>query len=81
MIRATQVKKPENATAITCVFLDMGGVLLTSGWDHHARERTPINFKLDLAIRADRRRLGDSQLSLHRLHVQLHETGFVRIAE
>jgi hypothetical protein len=24
----------EKATAITCVFLDIGGVLLTDGWGH-----------------------------------------------
>src|SRR5580704_13612643 len=27
------------AAAITCVFLDIGGVLLTNGWDHQARKR------------------------------------------
>jgi hypothetical protein len=26
-------------TAIACVFLDIGGVLLTNGRDHHARIR------------------------------------------
>jgi len=36
-------------TAITCVFLDIGGVLLTDGWDHHARRRAAKNFKLDWA--------------------------------
>jgi hypothetical protein len=24
---------------ITALFLDIGGVLLTNGWDHHARRR------------------------------------------
>ena len=28
---------------------DIGGVLLTDGWDHHARKRAARNFKLDLA--------------------------------
>ena len=32
--------------AITHLFLDIGGVLLTNGWDHHARKRAAINFKL-----------------------------------
>ena len=36
-------------TAITCVFLDVGGVLLTNGWDHHARRRAAKHFKLDWA--------------------------------
>ena len=29
----------KKATATTCIFLDIGGVLLTNGWDHHARKR------------------------------------------
>ena len=33
---------------ITCAFLDIGGVLLTNGWDTHARERAAAEFKLDL---------------------------------
>jgi putative hydrolase of the HAD superfamily len=39
----------KKATAITCVFLDIGGVLLTNGWDHHARKRAAKTFKLGLA--------------------------------
>ncbi len=38
------MKKP---AAITCVFVDVGGVLLTNGWDHHARKRAAANFKLE----------------------------------
>ncbi len=33
--------------AITCLFLDIGGVLLTNGWDHHARRRAAKNFNLE----------------------------------
>lgn len=47
MIRSTEEKTMKKATAITCVFLDIGGVLLTNGWDHHARKRAATNFKLD----------------------------------
>jgi putative hydrolase of the HAD superfamily len=39
----------KKATPITCVFLDIGGVLLTNGWDHHARKRAATNFKLGWA--------------------------------
>jgi putative hydrolase of the HAD superfamily len=39
----------KQATAITCVFLDIGGVLLTDGWDHHARNRAANNFKMEWA--------------------------------
>jgi putative hydrolase of the HAD superfamily len=45
------------APAITCVFLDIGGVLLTNGWDHHARKRAAQSFKLDLAEMEDRHHL------------------------
>ena len=47
----------KNTTAITCLFLDIGGVLLTNGWDHHARQRAATNFKLDLAELEDRHHL------------------------
>ena len=32
---------------ITTLFLDIGGVLLTNGWDRHARQRAADHFKLD----------------------------------
>ena len=32
---------------ITALFLDIGGVLLTNGWDHHARKRAAKNFNLE----------------------------------
>ena len=35
------------APIITCLFLDIGGVLLTDGWDHHARQRAVTHFHLD----------------------------------
>ena len=47
----------KKATVITCAFLDIGGVLLTNGWDHQARERAATNFKLDLAEMEDRHHL------------------------
>jgi putative hydrolase of the HAD superfamily len=34
---------------ITTLFLDIGGVLLTDGWDHHARKRAAKNFKFEWA--------------------------------
>jgi putative hydrolase of the HAD superfamily len=40
-------KTMKKTTAITCLFLDIGGVLLTDGWDHHARKRAAKNFKLE----------------------------------
>ena len=43
--------------AITCLFLDVGGVLLTNGWDHHARRRAVKHFKLDWAEMEERHNL------------------------
>jgi hypothetical protein len=38
------------------VFLDIG-VLLTDGWDRHARKRAATNFKLEVAEMEDRHHL------------------------
>ncbi len=37
-----------DATKITCLFLDIGGVLLTNGWDHLERRRIAERFALEL---------------------------------
>ena len=42
---------------ITALFVDIGGVLLTDGWDHDARKRGATNFKLELAEMEDRHHL------------------------
>ena len=39
--------------SITTLFLDIGGVLLTDGWDHHARKRAAVAFKLNWSEMAD----------------------------
>jgi FMN phosphatase YigB (HAD superfamily) len=33
----------------TCLFLDIGGVLLSNGWDYAARARAAVKFELDAA--------------------------------
>jgi putative hydrolase of the HAD superfamily len=43
--------------AIACLFLDIGGVLLTDGWDHHARRRAAAAFRLGWTEMEDRHRL------------------------
>jgi putative hydrolase of the HAD superfamily len=45
------------AAGITCLFLDIGGVLLTDGWTHDGRQRAAANFDLDLAEMEDRHHL------------------------
>ena len=48
-MRSRELKSRKKAPVITCLFLDIGGVLLTDGWDHHARKRAAKNFKLEWA--------------------------------
>jgi putative hydrolase of the HAD superfamily len=57
--------------AISCVFVDVGGVLLTNGWDHHARRRAVAKFKLDWAEMEER----------HRLVFEIHEEGKLSFEE
>jgi putative hydrolase of the HAD superfamily len=47
----------KRAISITTLFLDIGGVLLTDGWDHHVRKRAAMNFKLKLVEMEDRHHL------------------------
>ncbi len=45
------------AAKISCLFLDIGGVLLTNGWDHDARKLAAKIFKLDWAEMQERHQL------------------------
>jgi len=47
----------KRSTEITTLFLDIGGVLFTNGWNHHARRRAATNFKLELADMENRHHL------------------------
>ena len=58
-------------TPITCLFVDVGGVLLTNGWDHHARRRAVAKFKLDWGEMEER----------HRLVFEVHEEGKLTFEE
>ena len=71
MIRSTEEETMKKATAITCVFLDIGGVLLTNGWDHHARKRAATHFKLEWAEMEDR----------HHLTFETYEEGKLTLEE
>jgi putative hydrolase of the HAD superfamily len=71
VIRSTEEKTMKKATAITCVFLDIGGVLLTDGWDHHARRRAATTFKLELAAMEER----------HHLTFETYEEGKLTLEE
>ena len=56
---------------ITTLFLDIGGVLLTNGWDHHARRRAAKHFKLEWAEMEER----------HALNFETHEEGRITFKE
>jgi putative hydrolase of the HAD superfamily len=59
------------STKITCIFMDIGGVLLTDGWDHHARKRAAAKFKLELAEMEAR----------HHLTFETYEEGKLTLSE
>jgi putative hydrolase of the HAD superfamily len=61
----------KKTTAISCAFLDIGGVLLTDGWDHLARKRAAKNFKLDWAEMEER----------HHLTFEIYEEGKITLLE
>jgi putative hydrolase of the HAD superfamily len=47
----------KRSVGITNLFLDIGGVLLTDGWDHIARKLAAATFNLELAEVEDRHKL------------------------
>lgn len=60
----------KHSAEITTLFVDIGGVLLTNGWDHHARERAATSFKLEWAEMEERHHLTfdtyeEGKLTLH----------------
>jgi putative hydrolase of the HAD superfamily len=61
----------KTATPITALFLDIGGVLLTDGWDHHARKRAATNFKLERTEMEER----------HQLNFATYEEGKLTLEE
>ncbi len=61
----------KRAIPITTLFLDIGGVLLTNGWDHHARKRAAANFKLERAEMEER----------HQLNFDTYEEGKLTLEE
>ena len=62
------MKKP---LRITTLFIDVGGVLLTNGWDHLARKRAAKHFKLNWTEMDER----------HRLVFETHEEGKLSFEE
>lgn len=58
-------------TAIKCLMIDIGGVLLTNGWDHEARKRAATLFGLDWADLEAR----------HQLNFSIYEEGKLSLEE
>jgi putative hydrolase of the HAD superfamily len=63
--------KVDEQTKITTLFVDIGGVLLTDGWDHNARQMAAAHFKLVWADMESR----------HRLNFATYEEGKVTLEE
>ena len=61
----------KRAIPVTTLFVDVGGVLLTNGWDHLARRRAAKNFSLQWTEMEDR----------HRLVFETHEEGKITFEE
>jgi putative hydrolase of the HAD superfamily len=61
----------KNAAAIACMFLDIGGVVLTDGWSRAARKRAVAYFKLDAAEMEVR----------HQLTFDTHQAGRLTLSE
>ncbi len=64
------MKRPV-ATSVTTLFLDVGGVLLTNGWDHHMRQQAADQFHLDY----------DEMSARHGLSFDVYEQGKLTLDE
>jgi len=60
----------KKATPIVALFLDIGGVLLTNGWEHQSRELAATVFNLDLAEINDRHKLTFEAYELGKLTLE-----------
>lgn len=58
-------------TKITALFVDIGGVMLTNGWDHHARRQAATHFKLEWTEMENR----------HHLTFDTYEEGKITLEE
>ena len=54
MMQAAEDEAMQKAAPVTCLFVDIGGVLLTDGWGRDARKLATEHFKLNSAEMEDR---------------------------
>lgn len=71
MIELTEETAMSKTVAISCAFVDIGGVLLTNGWDRHVRERVAADFNPDWAEMESR----------HLLNFSVYEEGKLTLEE
>jgi putative hydrolase of the HAD superfamily len=64
-------KRPSRPFETATLFLDIGGVLLTNGWDYHARRRAAKHFRLEWTEMEER----------HALNFETHEEGRMTFKE
>ncbi len=57
MIRSPKERQTRTHPPVTCLFIDIGGVLLSDGWNRHARKRAVAHFKLEASEIEDRHQL------------------------
>jgi putative hydrolase of the HAD superfamily len=67
----TKARAVTTSAAVTCLFVDIGGVLLTNGWDRPIRKRAATHFKLELAELEER----------HGLTFDTYEEGKITLEE
>ncbi len=60
----------KKSSPIRCLFVDIGGVLLTNGWDHEARARAAEHFALDPDEMAHRHHLTFDTLETGKLSLE-----------
>ena len=65
------MQEKKNKKPITHLFVDIGGVLLTNGWDHQARQRAAAHFDLPFAEMENR----------HHLTFEVYERGYFTLEE
>ncbi len=65
------MNRKNNERRIETLFVDVGGVLLSNGWDHLARRRAAVRYKLDWAEMENR----------HRLVFEIYERGRLTLDE
>ena len=62
------------AAAATCLFVDIGGVLLTNGWDHRSRQRAAKQFQLDYRELEERHKAVFNDFELGKLTLEQYLT-------